>query len=111
MISAWRRQARELERLRAQRLTAVGTERARRARLILEVESRWLQAETLLWTAVTGWIWFSRRRDLAEEERGGLVAELIASLFIMQRWRRLSQKARRTARRASGDGRTGDDMS
>ena len=38
MISAWRRQSRELERLRAQRLTAVGTEQARRARLVLEVE-------------------------------------------------------------------------
>ncbi len=99
MIGAWKSQVREVERLRQRYHDLDREEHAMRAEVRHHVEAHWLRGETLLWTAVTGWIWFSRRRDMGEEERGGLLAELLASFWIMQRWRRLTDRAASIAKR------------
>jgi hypothetical protein len=94
MIRAWQKQVRQVAVLqRAGHLAARG-EQDRKQALRRYVEDTWLRTETLLWVAVTGAIWWSRRRDLEKEERGNLLAELLASAWIMQRWRQLAAKAR-----------------
>lgn len=100
MISAWKSQVAELEALAARYHQLEHQEKVQRQGLRRHVEVHWLRGQTLFWTAVTGWIWFSRRRDMETEDRGGLVAELLASFWIMQRWRRMTDRAATLARRA-----------
>jgi hypothetical protein len=68
-------------------------ETRRRHELKTRIEHFVFRIETVLWISVTGAIWMARRKSTSTEERGNQLAEILASYWVMQRWRRVIRRA------------------
>ncbi|MGA9575365.1 MAG: hypothetical protein WBS20_15600 [Lysobacterales bacterium] len=93
MIASWRRQRRRVNRLYGRVVSSTRNETGRRQALKAWTTNSLFRFQTALWVSVAGAIWMSRRKNKDEDERGNQVAEILTSLWIMQRWRRLASRA------------------
>ncbi|MEJ8569145.1 hypothetical protein [Elongatibacter sediminis] len=93
MITYWNEARDRVEALHTRAERSRCMEARRRARLGAWGRDVLFRYETALWVSVTAAIWLRRRNRQDSEERSGPLAEVLASLWIMNRWRRLAERA------------------